>query len=83
MSEPDRTSPSSVSSSAQAGSHTRRPADRAMLVQILLWTLFAVFLGGNAAASLVGLHLALDAAFGAGALACLAAAIIHHRKTRR
>ncbi|MFD0775111.1 hypothetical protein ACFQZ2_14345 [Streptomonospora algeriensis] len=79
MSEPDRIAPSPAATSTTA--QEQRPAG-ARLVQALLWTLFAACLAGNAVGSPAGMPMLLNAAFGVGALGCLAAAIVHHRRTR-
>ncbi|KIH99771.1 hypothetical protein LP52_06115 [Streptomonospora alba] len=85
MSDPYSIDPSSGPAPANTSAATpqQRSANSARTVQVLLWTLFAVCLAVNAVGSLVAMPLLLDAAFGAGALACLVAAIVHYRRTRR
>ncbi|MBB5998225.1 hypothetical protein [Streptomonospora salina] len=69
--------------SAAASGRQRSPANPARMAQVALWTLFALCLAANAVGSLVATHVLVDAAFGAAALAFLAAAIVHYRTTLR
>lgn len=53
------------------------------VIRAILWAVFAICLALNAAGSIIGLPIVVDAIFGAGALASVIALAVHYWKARK